>query len=637
MLIVGLVPVAVIGVSSYMTASDNIRDEAYAAMDMFSDIKDDELVDYFAEREHDGRVFATNRDVYRSFEVLDELDGGINDPEWSEHESALDDFLGTAEEEYGFDQIFMTDAEGQIIYDSIDEVVGADVAGRDYIQGALGGDTTWSELFYSDIIHENCMVVSTPVYSGGTTGSVVGTVNILFGDAVLADTVHEGLGALGDTADAYLIDENGLLLTNTLLGEYTEGAALEESIGTRAVELLSGPIREAEMDFEAAEEYLEYRGEPVLGQLEVTTLGDAPAGLIVEIDDAEAFGGVYGMRNIIIAIAVVSALIIAVAAYYLSQGISRPIREASGFADTMAGGDFSTAVPEYALNRHDEIGVLAQSFDKMQKSLKDMFSVVKESANNVHSSSESVASSSEEMNASLEEVSSTANEFAGNAQSLSENATEMDRGGKDISERAKEGSEAVEKASEQMEEISSSISSLKGDVSSLNEQAANIQTIVETIKGITDQTNMLALNAAIEAARAGEEGKGFAVVAEEVRRLAEQSSSSAEEIRGIIETIQAQSQQVADNMEESVQTVNQGREAVSSTSQILQAIIDEIHNVVGRIESVASSSEEISSGGEELSSSVEEQTATMNEIANSASQLQSLVDELNSAVDRFKF
>ena len=158
----------------------------------------------------------------------------------------------------------------------------------------------------------------------------------------------------------------------------------------------------------------------------------------------------------------------------------------------------------------------------------------------------------------------------------------MHQMGIQISKKAQDGYVAVEKAISQMENISGSVAELKETVSSLNIQAENIGSIVGAIKDIAEQTNLLALNAAIEAARAGEQGRGFAVVAEEVRKLAEQSSSSAEEITKIITSIQSESRNVAVRMAESMKSVENGTKAVSSAGEVLKVIIEQIE-IVARI------------------------------------------------------
>jgi len=303
----------------------------------------------------------------------------------------------------------------------------------------------------------------------------------------------------------------------------------------------------------------------------------------------------------------------------------------------LAKGNFSVNIPDYALKLKDEFGDLARGLDVMQKALREAFKTIGESQLHVSSSSESLAASSQEINASLEEVAASANEFSGNAQHLSDNAQEMSKMGTITAQKAKEGNKAVENAVSQMREISEIVNSLKDVVTALGSRAQDISKIVDTIKGIADQTNLLALNAAIESARAGEHGRGFSVVAEEVRKLAEQSASSASEITELVGDIDEQIQGVMKRMDEGVEKVEKGTEVVINTSSVLKAITVNLDDIASQIEQVSAAAEEIGAGSEEVSAAVEEQTATMNEISGAATELQDLVNDLEAALARFKY
>jgi methyl-accepting chemotaxis protein len=353
----------------------------------------------------------------------------------------------------------------------------------------------------------------------------------------------------------------------------------------------------------------------------------------VECDQIVA-AGTASVKIYMIIFAIIIILLSVALVTFTAKPIIHNIKELTAI---IGQGDLSVDVSEHALGLEDELGDLARGFAEMQKNLRETFGVTRESMDRVYASSEMLASSSEEMNAGLEEVSASANEFAGNAQNLSESSDEMYKLGIQVSEKAKGGQEAVEKAVSQMEEISKSVAELQDNVLSLNSEVDKIGNIVDTIKGIAGQTNLLALNAAIEAARAGEQGRGFAVVAEEVRKLAEQSATSAEEITGIIQFVQNGAQNVAQKMAESVKDVADGTEVVFYAGDVLNSIISETQVIVEKIEQVTAITQEISSGSEEVSAAVEEQTATMNEIASAANDLQGLVEILNNAVEKFKF
>lgn len=499
--------------------------------------------------------------------------------------------------------------------------------GEEYVEQAFEGQSAVSDPVHSEIEDQMEMMFAVPI--GNNEGVLLARADGFYLTEMLADK------GFGESGYSFMINNDG----NTIAHPDEQHVINATNMMEEAED--SPELRELAAVFEKMADRQtgvdHYYFDGVDRIMAYTPVEGTSWSLAVGSYEDEVLAGVFGLRNILIILT--SGLIVVglTGAFLIGRKIAIPIKVVSSFADKMAAGDFSFALDNSVLGRRDEVGSLAQSFRAMQDSLREMFSVVKESADKVNSSGETLASSSEEMNASLEEVSASANEFSSSAQELNESAEEMQRLGDQISEKAQNSSESVDSAVNQMQEISNSVSTLKSDFSTLNEQAENISKIVDAIKEIAEQTNMLALNAAIEAARAGEYGKGFAVVADEVRKLAEQSSNSAEEIIGIVEGIQTQSKNVAEKMEESVETVESGRQAVSSTGKNLHSIIDEIQKLVDTIAQVSSSAQEISSGSQEVSAAVEEQTATMNDIANSATELQTLVNDLNEAVNKFSF
>ncbi|BCJ86548.1 hypothetical protein skT53_15330 [Effusibacillus dendaii] len=220
-----------------------------------------------------------------------------------------------------------------------------------------------------------------------------------------------------------------------------------------------------------------------------------------------------------------------------------------------------------------------------------------------------------------------------------------------------EGNQAIRTAISQMNSIQNTVSGLAKVITGLGERSQEIGQIVEAITSIASQTNLLALNAAIEAARAGEHGRGFAVVADEVRKLAEQSSISAQQISELIATIQEETNKAVESMERGTKEVSEGITAVNLAGESFEQIGHSITDVSSQMQEVSAASKQMSTnsqqviksidtiseitestaaGAQNVSAASEEQLATMEEITASANALAQMAEELQKIVMKFK-
>ncbi|MFW6381304.1 MAG: methyl-accepting chemotaxis protein, partial [Bacillota bacterium] len=537
-LVVGVVPLLIVSILLYRNAQIEIETKIYNSLQMYGNITQNDLESYFTEREGDVRVLARTDQVYQSINELQENDWDLNGDSWQEKINSLDKLLPRMVEEYGYAFAFLTDTEGSVIYSTTDDVsLETDLSNRDYIANSLTGELTWSEPFYSDVINKNSLVVSLPVKSGGNDGEITGTANFLMDQSRIDEIVHEGLGNLGDTADAYLIDSQGMLLTNTLLGDYQENAALEESIDTRAVEMLSDPISSENYNFSASEEYPEYRGVPILGQVRVTRLGNTPAGLVIEIDQEEVFAGISQLRNFMIVMLVIAAIVAILVSYFSVKSIFDSLDKFRELFSDMAMGDLSVSFPikevncseimdcgeeecpdfnkdgvtcwfdvgsyapefgkeiycpkittgeydsckeceVYKIVNNNEIQTLGAWFNKLGDSLQEVIGQAKDIASNLSTSSQELSASSQEISASAQEVGSAIQDVASGAEEQSAQIEETQNNVEELTE----GLENVGEMSDNMDKQADNV------MQNIEEGNQAVETSLTQVNRVSQQT-----------------------------------------------------------------------------------------------------------------------------------------------------
>ena len=333
---------------------------------------------------------------------------------------------------------------------------------------------------------------------------------------------------------------------------------------------------------------------------------------------------------------------------------------------------------EIQVTSTDEMADIAVASNELIQALSGITKEIINVSEQVVATSEELVSSSEETEASVNQVNMSINHLAdgttNQVQAIQEtdvsilnvtkrieqvvaNANSVGESTSKMSDMTKEGLEQSTQASQTMLGVKQATDKTAEVMNHLGRQSDEIGEIIAVIKGIADQTNLLALNAAIEAARAGEHGKGFAVVADEVKNLAEQSASSAEEIEKLITNIQEETKLAILAMEEGTKQVNVGVEVVEIATQSFQNIAGEVQAIVEQIAEVNTATqalkvdaegvveavktinmvaEEASASTEEIAASCEEQKHSMTSIVESAESLAQLASNLQLAVNQFK-
>ena len=327
----------------------------------------------------------------------------------------------------------------------------------------------------------------------------------------------------------------------------------------------------------------------------------------------------------------------------INQGVAALVEASARLAD----GDLTAHV---TVQGKDELSRVGLSFNQMASQFSHLISEVNASSEQVNQTANGLstaagqvaqgsrlqseqaaaaANSVELLNAAFKEIAATSVDIV----SAANNAREL----------SSRGNQVVSSAVQGIEKVAKTVSESAVSISDLGQRSKQIGQILSVIKDIADQTNLLALNAAIEAARAGEQGRGFAVVADEVRKLAERTTSATAEISTMVGAIQKDTQQAVETMRQSSDDVRDGVALANEAGKALKDISESVEHVVAMIGQIANSTRNQSEASESLTATVEEiarmavETRSANEHAVSASEeMATRSHGLRSIISRFR-
>jgi len=294
-----------------------------------------------------------------------------------------------------------------------------------------------------------------------------------------------------------------------------------------------------------------------------------------------------------------------VMAWLCVKSITKPVQDIALVLQDIAQGNLTKRV---VVKTRDELGQMAEWFNKSVQSLETLVSNIRSAATQVSSAASQIASSSTQISDGAQQQSASFEEFAASVQSNALNIQSSDGLAQNVVKKA----DAAEKTME----------STADSINIIEQTARKIAAAGGMITEISDQTNLLALNAAIEAARAGEHGKGFSVVADEVRKLAERSAVSAKEVVTLIN--------------QSLQQVRNGVQLSQEAGSNVKAILTDMSEIAGQLQKVAVSTQEQAASMEENSSITETNATAAEQLAASSTQMAKQSEELQSLINKFK-
>lgn len=511
----------------------------------------------------------------------------------------------------------------------------------------------------------NAMITSNVRSFTDANGKVIGTIGIDVNQKVISDMLSEM--KIGKTGFSMIVHNTGVIMAD---GKNPENnfKKLEDTKITGLDNLLSKDLKPFDVKIDGAT----YIVNPY--KVEGT---DWILASFMSSDEMRASAN--KLSYMVIIVSVIMLILTTAVITFAFRKIIMPIKKSSEYLKTIANGDLSEEIDPKFLNRVDEIGSITNGIKDMKVSLKQLIDSIKKESSAIEGEVNDVVNDVITLNTNIEDISATTEELAAGMEETAASSQEMSATSQEIEKSVQFIAEKSKKGRIAAGEITNRAFDTKKNVDIAQKKAENIfintkeklekaieeskvvnqiNMLTESIMQITEQTNLLALNAAIEASRAGEAGRGFSVVSDEIRKLAEQSKGTVNEIQGVTAKVTKTVENLSDSSNELLNFVSRDvkndytvmldvaekysedakfvDELVTDFNNTSQELLASIESILSAIDGVAQAANEGASGTTDISNKAIDVNFKSNNVKEQVLRTKESANKLIEEIGRFK-